>query len=799
MDDLYADLVVREDLAAIQQAGVTDPDDCHQYVTNPSELFTKNGKPVKDVFMLGQPGYGKTTFCLYLLKLWCSAKTTLEKSGLSLWQFGMIVFDFVFYVALRHIDSCRSSIIDMICEDVFERDDGNKEVIRHVLGSPRYRCLIVVDGLDEWVFSPEVQTKLQKKGLPNTRGLSISCTVLYASRHWKVDLIQPKYSKNDIVVEILGLTDKGVDTIIQNIFVKFFKMDLHSPEYQTKFKELKRQLQNSKLKSSMKIPMLVTLSVFLGFDGHLNQESMTGFAFDQLDLLIRRAVKNEHIENDIKMLDLSITYHIDTPKIIQQNKHLLGFLVVLYKLGKIAFHDLISKTSHLVFNLDTLQEALGERELELALKVGIVGQTRAPGRFHVPKVSIEFFHKSIQEALAALYIVCDKSEAFSSLCKYCCTVDKIMEMSNVLQFVAGINPDTSCKCSKHFVNITSNDQEIVNEREKMSLITSGRHGRARMLYDLHCICHEEFGHTLSFTQKSDKSPQYHMVDVILREWDGDDNIRTTCDMIRGCPESMLSFAMWISDTTPWSAKPVLQILPTCSHLTTLQVWYSSTAPDPELVSVIPALTHLQRVEYYHTRGPGEGRGDVDNRVVLAILQLPRLRHVKLEWVELEDDTLVVKDMTNLQKVELYRVDMSPEAWNRFVTSLVSLKHFVQIALHYGCIRRALDINSRIVCAICQIPQLVHVEISFVELDDGTLVVSEHMTQLQKVELYDVLMPVLGWNRFVASLGSVKHDVEVRIMWCDIDEGTRDMICKSKYVIVSEKNNFTIEFVSKPKV
>ena len=96
---------------------------------------------------------------------------------------------------------------------------------------------------------------------------------------------------------------------------------------------------------------------------------------------------------------------------------------MLYNLGKIAFNDLISKTSHLVFKLDTLKEALGARELELALKVGIVSQMRAPGRFHIPKVSIEFFHKSMQEAIAALYIVCDKTDrAFTSLSKYCCSV-----------------------------------------------------------------------------------------------------------------------------------------------------------------------------------------------------------------------------------------------------------------------------------------------------------------------------------------------------------------------------------------
>ena len=683
VDQLYAELVVREDLAAIQRSDVTNPQDRHRIVKSPSELFTKEGKPVKSVFMLGQPGYGKTTFCLHLLKLWCAANTILDESRLTLWQAGMMVFNFVFYVSLRHVDSCRSSVVDMICEDVFERDDDNKDVIRQVLGSKKYRCLIVVDGLDEWVVAPDSQTRLREKGLPNTRGLSVNCTVLFASRHWKVDIIRPRYSKNDIVVEILGLTDKGVETIIQNILVNFFKLNIESAAYKAKLEDIKTQLRNSKFKSSTKIPMLVTVSVFLGFDGNLDSKSITGLALNQLDLLIRRAIESEHIDEDfMKGLDISVAPDIETPKIIQENKYLSQFMFVLYNLGKIAFNDLISKTLHLVFKLDALKEALGARELELALKVGIVSQMRAPGRFHIPKVSIEFFHKSMQEAMAALYIVCDKTDhAFTSLRKYCCSVDKVMEMSNVLNYMAGINPHYICKFSTHIDDLATSDQRIVYEREEIKTFDEVTTTGAMMLYGLHIDCYREMRHTLSLTKDSDPSPQYHVTDVVLHYDDDEDKVRTTCDIMSGCPDSILSFAIWVSSSTPWSAVPVLQILPQCSHLTTLQLVYVDRTPDPELVSVIPTLTHLQRVDYFHTHGAGKDRRDVDSSVVRAILQLPRLRHVILECVVLDDDTLVLTDhMTELQKVELFKVSMSPVAWNRFVTSLPSVKHAVDVTI-----------------------------------------------------------------------------------------------------------------------
>ena len=172
-----------------------------------------------------------------------------------------------------------------------------------------------------------------------------------------------------------------------------------------------------------------------------------------------------------------------------------------------------------------------------------------------------------------------------------------------------------------------------------------------------------------------------MTDVVIYPEVDEDKVRTTCDIMRGCPDSILSVAMLVWPTTRWSAVPVLQMLPQCINLTTLQVRYQPTTPDPELVSVIPILTHLRRVEYYHDHGPGEDCGDIDSRVVRAILLLPHLRHVTLGWLVLDDDTLMLTDhMTELQKVELEWLHMSPEAWNRFVCSLSSVKHAVDVKI-----------------------------------------------------------------------------------------------------------------------
>ena len=185
-------------------------------------------------------------------------------------------------------------------------------------------------GLDEWVYSVEAKANLRHKGLPNTDGISSSCTMLFASRHWKVDLIQPKFSIKDKVVEILGLNDEGCDTIIGKVLVNFFKLEENSKEYDTKFSNIKWQLRNTKLKALTEIPMLTTLSVVLGYDRDHLHDSLTGFVLDHLELLIRRSG-----DCDIEaFLEMETNVSNTIPKIVQGKKNGFTFYWVVAKTRK---------------------------------------------------------------------------------------------------------------------------------------------------------------------------------------------------------------------------------------------------------------------------------------------------------------------------------------------------------------------------------------------------------------------------------------------------------------------------------
>ena len=678
VDKLYTEVVIRNDLTNIQQSNISEHEHRFQTknVTSPEDIFTKDGKPARNVYMIGKPGHGKTTYCLHLLKLWCAAISVISNTTVSIGKNAMKMFHFVFYISLLHVEKCRYSVMDMICEDIFDRDYGNRDVIRYVLGNPEYRCLVILDGLDEWILSPEARTKLRSEGIPNTGGLSKSCTILFASRPWKMELIQPKYSKKDVVVEIMGVSREGVKIIIQNILTNFFKLTIDDPGYTSKFYDLEKMAREKRMsRFEYRIPLLVSMTVFLGYDKTYVQDSMTGVIVDQLEILIRLSMDRGQIETNItNKRDMKI----NVPQNIKENKLLSRFIVLFHKLGKLAYSDLISKESHLVFTKEMLEDTLGENELDMALKIGIVSQTRVPGRFRVPKVSVQFLHKTMQEALAAFYIVCDTADIFTSFCEHCNSIDTIMDMSNVLVFMAGFSPLLGCKFSRHIVNIASTDKELMEEREDMTLMKFG--SRARMLYNVHCECFKEIGHSLDLkgSATSNLAIQYHISDAIV--WPGD-WIEVVRDKVSICSESLVSFGVEAFGTA-WCKGRLPIVLRRLRNLTTLVMVHANYTPIENFIGVMPCLTSLQRVMYYHnciSYVDQKCCSKPDSEIVRSILGVVTLKHVRLELIRLEDDSLLFTNaMPQLQKVELCGIHMSAKAWNTFVKSYVCLKHPAQI-------------------------------------------------------------------------------------------------------------------------
>ena len=152
----------------------------------------------------------------------------------------------------------------------------------------------------------------------------------------------------------------------------------------------------------------------------------------------------------------------------------------------------------LVFDKLQTEGHIGHQTVSLALKVGLISQAKAPGRFLQQCVSINFYHKSIQEFMAALHLACGTSADISSFCRHLPSASKIMEQATMIRFVIGLDPTGGIKISKHVASITNKDDRIKFYRSRLPLF----YEEVKATYRAQCQWYREITHGLEVTSGS---------------------------------------------------------------------------------------------------------------------------------------------------------------------------------------------------------------------------------------------------------------------------------------------------------
>ena len=664
--NIFAPLLMEEDLKAKER--MPNPDSpVGKELKSPREVFCTGDTPAKRIFMKGEAGCGKTFFCLKMLDAWCQVKQSGTATDDVLQQC-LAVFDLVFYIPLRHFKGNLTSVKDMIGQTVSE------QCLNVIVNGGRVQCLIILDGLDE---SPA-----SFRELPSMHGI-VSYVLFCTTRPWKLTQLQLKFRPNDKVVQILGLLPSSKEKVIEYVLVNFYKLRKETPGFLLKYYRYSSMLNESSLKSLLKIPMMLTACCCMWYEEDFYSErsgdregqvainsptvhtSMTHTYLSLVDSMIRRADQKCDLKSILTHTHTSPQTNI--PKVLAKFSNIHRFLDVLLPLCRLAYTDLVSGETKLVFQKDELEEKIGHPLVEIALKVGIISQTKAPGRFHQQNVSVNFYHKSIQEFLAAVHLTCTDTDDIRS---YCTSLDKVMNVANIIKFGVALDPSFCHSVSKHVMDIVNADTDIQQYRR-----TFDDNDRARQLYDTQCEWYRELTHIRTVTGDTSPPPSLHITDIYLYRsdivsncdrWIDSDTVRLTGDLVYSNCDTIVSVTLWDVDHP---LHGVVQSLPKCRHLTALYIGYMSNKENRDLlVRVIPRLTQLTTVRYYGLRSDA-----ANPAAVAAVMSLTQLVSIRLEWVWMGDDGLKVTDaMTRLRTVVLYHVKMTVGAWDRFVTSLLTL-------------------------------------------------------------------------------------------------------------------------------
>ena len=506
LPEIYGAVLVEEDVKAMKKTRRPDERSENKTLDSIRDMFYIEDRLAKRIILKGEAGHGKTVLCLKLIEHWSNVKRldVLKESRDSLHekvsQINQVAydsatqkssdrftdedkklqtclsgFDLVFYVPLRHAKDGTSSVVDLVCESVSECSQNLKQKIKQMLENIKIPCLIILDGLDEW-RAPDT---CRVQGFPDNDGL-VNCVVFCTMRPWRMISLRLGVDGTcDKVVQVLGLKHESVERVIENVLVNFCGMQRDSPSSVMVQLEFSDKARDPMIATLTKIPLLLMScclvwyeeyeisrkveadEVFNWFCGkRLSPYFMTTLYLKLIELTITRAENKHGVVKSFLRQKRQSPNKLNIPNILSEFSHIIDFLEVIIAVGRLAFHDLVSEETYLVFPKDKLEREIGHSTVELALKVGILSQSKAPGLSYQQRVCLSFFHKTIQEFIAALYIACGDSDALATFCTRCRTADDVMDIGNVIRFVCGLNPDVGCKLMEHAKDITDSDTNV---------------------------------------------------------------------------------------------------------------------------------------------------------------------------------------------------------------------------------------------------------------------------------------------------------------------------------------------------
>ena len=232
--------------------------------------------------------------------------------------------------------------------------------------------------------------------LPSMHGI-VSYVLFCTTRPWKLTQLSLTYSHDDKVVQILGLLPTSEKKVIEYVLVNFYKLKKETEEFKKKFKRYSSMLKISSLESLVKIPMMLTACCCMWYeeDAYSDQSegskgrvtidsptvhtSMTHTYLSLVNSMIRRADQKCDLRSPLTQA--APLPQTNIPKILKSFSYIHSFLYALLPLCRLAYNELVSGKTKLVFQKDELERKIGHPLVEIALKVGVISQTKAPGDF----------------------------------------------------------------------------------------------------------------------------------------------------------------------------------------------------------------------------------------------------------------------------------------------------------------------------------------------------------------------------------------------------------------------------------
>ena len=379
-----------------------------------SDLFTadKNGAIPKRILVQGQTGIGKSTFVKKLLVDWVEVnKETGDEQTSVLKNFELVVA-----VNLKEVSKCQSLEDVIRMSNVFAKEDKymTDGLIDYITNNQE-KVLLIFDGYDEY------RSGCSSEIYEIFRGSSLrSCCVLITTRISKADELR---GMEDLHAEITGFSE-----VDRRDFMRRFLAD-DEASY------LYGHLLDRNLQELTKVPLLLLFFCTLWKRGQSKvfPKSKT----ELYTYIIQFIINHSHIKR-------SPPHYVN----LQSSKEILS------EIGKVALQGLLND-DHL-FEYSQLSDAVLCDE---SVFIGLLQITEYSETLQ-PVGMVSFIHKSIQEFLAAWYIIYKCIPEGGSVGEIGVKLEDCLALENVFQFMCGLSEDGASMVFAHLKSVRISDPSL---------------------------------------------------------------------------------------------------------------------------------------------------------------------------------------------------------------------------------------------------------------------------------------------------------------------------------------------------
>ncbi|KAH3749670.1 uncharacterized protein LOC127847199 isoform X1 [Dreissena polymorpha] len=430
-----------------------------------SDILLYHGNIVNEVYIEGEPGVGKTAFCVKTALAWASKRVPTDPDRFfqseTLGQ-----FKFVFLVFLRDFSGRECDIDKMIYHHILTNLPAKytDQFLQRLLDEEV--CLIILDGLDEWRHNNNSDCFCGAQTMIPRRRMRDKCVVLTTTRPWKMAFAR---MSSDIEIEhrfeITGVKDPRdlAEKVIQCLNNKTGRNVLPDDFFNS--------VEEHNLTHCLNVPVLNMQLLYLWYTGGKLGSSVCDIYKNMIDMLFGQLRMRLSSGSDMEQL------RDDANDKTQDD--------LLEKLQKLAFDTLIDheRESSIVFDQSVVDKVLNSEEKKKSLQVGILTQRSflQPNAQHGTVLS--FLHKTFQEFLAARHIATSVSQTYN-LEKSLANLDghllKIQDIATFFEFLCGIDSEKAVAFSASLMNFVSYDCEA-----KLNAI--GTENSVQDLQNLHII------------------------------------------------------------------------------------------------------------------------------------------------------------------------------------------------------------------------------------------------------------------------------------------------------------------------